>query len=129
SVCAGPALVGAPTEPAVPALGPAVAPTVFCCVTVPLFPGLSTRTTTLMFVGEVWVALASAWPPPTAPFDAVVPVAPAPAFALFPWPTGAMSPGLPTRTCTFALLGESCVVDEVAIAFGLFAFAEPFELP
>ena len=39
---------------------PAFAPTVFCCCTGPLLPGLATRTTTLMLSGEICVAAAFA---------------------------------------------------------------------
>jgi hypothetical protein len=89
--------------------------------------------------GEVCVALAFAWPPagvavepaagavavvpePVAAVDVLpelgMPVAAAAACALFCWSTVPTSPGLPTRTVTFAFVGESWVVPAVAVAVG-----------
>src|SRR5580765_1511561 len=65
-----------------------------------------------MLVGSVCDAEASAWPP------APVPWAPAPAFASFVWATGPVSPGLPTLTSTFVLVGEVCEADAEEPAVG-----------
>jgi hypothetical protein len=99
-------------SPAGGGVEPAEASTEFVWVTGPLSPGLATRTTTLTFDGEVWVAVASAWPP------APVPVAAADAVASFVWVTGPVSPPLPTMTVAFAFDGEVWVAEAPATAVG-----------
>src|SRR5581483_1650209 len=118
SVVAGVSVLGPVRGDVEVELGPAEAPTVLLWWTGPLSPGLPTRTVTFRLPGEVCVAFAFATPPPPVPSAFVVPAADASACALFCCETEPTLPGVPTRTLTFELVGESWFVAAVAVALG-----------